>query len=117
MSADLMSHQDLGGRMMRVTPLQWLLRRIRRKARPDLWQFGADVQDVMARRISSALRGDLTAAEARRMVMEKQSAAIRAQHAYARALLKGDVMAGNRDCFDIYQRAVQSNRKRLRARR
>ena len=60
------------------------------------------------------MAGKLSEIEAGRMVLEKQSAAIRAQLAYARALMKGDTASGNREVFDIYRSAVQSNRKRLR---
>jgi len=63
------------------------------------------------------MTGDLSAAEARRMVLEKQSAGMRAQLAYARALLDGDPVSAGRGFFDIYHRAVRSNRKRLRKRR
>jgi hypothetical protein len=107
---------------MRLEAVAWLVRRLRRRAPADpswhdSWQFGLDVRDVMSVRIARAMAGDLSAAEARRMVLEKQSAAIRAQHAYARALLNGDLASANRDVWDIYQRAVRANRKRLRKRR
>jgi hypothetical protein len=94
-----------------------LLRRLSRKRTPNVWQFTDDVRDVMLVRMSWAMSGDLIAAEARRMVLEKHKAAVGAQQAYVRALLNGDLAGGSRDCFDIYQRAVKSNRKRLRRRR
>jgi hypothetical protein len=95
------------------------IRRLRSKpsSDPDLWQFGLDVRAVMAARISRAMTGKLSAAEARRMVLEKQSAAVRAHLAYTRALLDGAPAAASRAFFDIYHRAVQSNRKRLGKRR
>jgi hypothetical protein len=102
---------------MRLNPIGWLVRRLRRRPPADLWQFGLDVRDVMSARITRAMAGDLSAAEARRMVLEKQSAAVRAHHAYARALLNGDLASANRDVWDIYQREVRANRKRLRKRR
>jgi hypothetical protein len=108
----------------RLEAIAWLVRRLRRRAPADpswhdswqfdSWQFGRDVRNVMSARIARAMAGDLSAAEARRMVLEKQSAAIRAQHAYARALLNGDLASAHRDVWDIYQRAVRANRKRLR---
>jgi hypothetical protein len=101
----------------RLEAIAWLVRRLRRRAPADPWQFGLDVRDVMSIRISRAMAGDLSAAEARLMVIEKQSAAIRAQHAYARALLNGDLASAHRDVWDIYQRAVRANRKRLHKRR
>jgi hypothetical protein len=71
----------------------------------------------MLTRISQAMAGDLSAAETRRMVLEKRLAAIRAQHAYTQAFLKGAPTLATCEFFDIYRRAVQSNRKRLRKRR
>jgi hypothetical protein len=54
----------------------------RRSSKPlPLWQFGLGVKEVIAARISQAITGCLSEAEARRMVMEKQSAGIRAQRA------------------------------------
>jgi hypothetical protein len=96
-----------------------LIRRLRRKppADLDLWQFGRDVREVMGARLSRAMAGTLRAAEARRMVAEKQSAAVRAQLAYMQALLDGAPAAANRAAFDIYHRVVQSNRQRLGKRR
>ena len=93
---------------------RFIRRRGRKKSPPDLWQFGLDVREVVLARISRAMTGDLSAAEARRMVLEKQSASVRAQLAYTRALLDGDPANAGRGFFDIYHRAVQSNRKRLR---
>jgi hypothetical protein len=96
-----------------------LIQRLRRKppADPDLVQFGRDVAEVMGVRISRAMAGTLSAAEARRMVVEKQSAAVRAQLACLQALLDGAPAAGSREVFAIYDRAVQSNRRRLAQRR
>jgi len=94
-----------------------LTRRLGRKPPPDLWQLGLDAREVMSARISRAMFGRLSAAEARRMVLEKQSAAIRAQHVYARALLDADLASATRGVLDIYHRVVRANRKRLRNRR
>jgi hypothetical protein len=99
---------------MRLRFIQRLIQRRRRKSSPNLWQFGLDVREVMLARTSRAMTGNLSEAEARRMVLEKQSAAIRAQVAYTRALLRGDPASAGREVFDIYRSAVQSNRKRLR---
>src|SRR5258707_13721438 len=89
----------------------------RLKTRPpadlDLWQFCLDVRAVMLARISRGMNGTLSAAEARRMVVEKQSAAVHAQLACVRALLDGAPASASRAVFDIYHRAVQANRKRL----
>ena len=83
------------------------------KATPDLWQFGLDICEVMLARISRGISGRLTPDESRRMVLEKQSAGVRAQLAYLEWLFKGNPEAANRAAFDIYNRAVVSNRKRL----
>jgi hypothetical protein len=97
-------------------PFGLLLRR-RRKSPPDLWQFGLAVHEVMAARTSLAMSGKLSSAEARRMIEEKRSAALRAQFACTEAIMKGRGASAPRACFDVYQRAVKSNRKRLRKRR
>jgi hypothetical protein len=99
---------------MRLRFIQRLIQRHRRKSSPDLWRFGLDVREVMLARSSRAMTGNLSDAEARRMVLEKQSAAIRAQLAYTRALLRGDPASAGREVFEIYRSAMQSNRKRLR---
>ena len=102
---------------MSLKSFRRIIRRLRQKSPPDVVQFGRDVGEVMSARISRAMTGDLSAAEARRMVLEKQSAGIRAHLAYTQALLKGDPAAASRGAFDIYHRAVKANRKRLRKRR
>jgi hypothetical protein len=85
----------------------------RAKSPADLWQFGLDSRNVILERTSRAMTGELSVAEARRMVLEKQSAAVRAQLAYTQALLEGDPALASRAFFDVYHRAVRSNRKRL----
>jgi hypothetical protein len=99
---------------MRFEFIRRLIQRLRRKSHLDLWQFGLDVREVMLARTSQAIAGELSEAEARRMVIEKQSAALRAQLAYTRALLNGDPALGSHEVFDIYRSTVQSNRNRLR---
>jgi hypothetical protein len=89
------------------------LLRQRRKPSPNLWQFGLDVRDVIAARTLLAMAGKLSAAEAHRMVEEKRLALVRAQFACADAIIKGRSASAARDYFDVYQRAVASNRKRL----
>jgi hypothetical protein len=87
--------------------------RFRKRAAVDLWQFGLDAREVMLSRISRGITGRLTAEEARRMVLEKQAAAVRAHCAYMHWLFNGNAGAANHAVFDIYNRAVHSNRKRL----
>jgi len=92
------------------------LLRQRRNSPPNLWQFGLDVRDVIAARTLLAMAGKLSAAEARRMVEEKRLALVRAHIACTDAIIKGRSPSAARDYFDVYKRAVESNRKRLRHR-
>jgi|SRR6516165_3591647 len=92
-----------------------LLRR-RRTPPPNLWQFGLAVSDVIAARTMLAMAGKLSAGEARRMVEEKRLAFLRAQLACTDAIVNGRSASAGRDYFNVYKRAVESNRKRLRRR-
>ena len=67
--------------------------------------------------MSRVITGELSAAEALRMVMEKQLAAMRAHRAYTESILNGEATSALGAYFDVYQRAVESNRKRLSNRR
>jgi hypothetical protein len=89
------------------------LPRLRKTTAPDLWRFAKDVREVMWWRISRGASGRLSAEEARRMVLEKHSAGVRAQLVYMEWLFKGNPAAANHAAFDIYHRAVKSNRRRL----
>ncbi len=51
------------------------------------------------------------------MVAEKQLAAMRAQRAFVEAVSKGHFASAPSAYFDVYQRAVEANRKRLGKRR
>ena len=102
---------------LRPKALFKFLWRLRRKSRPNLWQFGLAVREVMAARMLLAMTGELSAAEARRMVEEKQLAVVRAQLAYTGAILSGEGASAPGAYFDVYRRAVKSNRKRLSKRR
>jgi hypothetical protein len=94
-------------------PATWI-DRLRRKSPPDLWRLTLDAREVMRTRIARGLAGTLTATEARRMVLEKGSAGVRAQLAYAQAVLEGNLESAARAFFDAYHREVRSNRRRLR---
>jgi hypothetical protein len=74
----------------------------RNKPKPDLWQLGLDVREVILQRTSRAMNGTLSADEARRMVLEKHSAAFRARFAYIQALMRDDPLSATRDFCDIY---------------
>jgi hypothetical protein len=101
---------------LRLDALVEFLRRLRRKSPPSLWQFALAVREVIVARVSRAITGELSAAEARHMVMEKQLAAILAHLAYTKSILDGEASSALGAYFDVYQRAVESNRKRLRSR-
>jgi hypothetical protein len=91
--------------------------RLRRKSPPNVWQFGLAVQEVIVARASLAMTGKLSAAEAHRMVEEKRLAVVRAYMEYTGAILNGQGASAPRVYFDVYRRAVESNRKRLGKRR
>jgi hypothetical protein len=93
------------------------LRRLRSKSPPNLWHFGLAVREVIAVRMWRAMTGELSATEARRMVMEKQLAAVQAHLAYTKSILNGEAASALGAYFDVYHRAVQSNRRRLSSRR
>ncbi len=93
--------------------MQRVLKRFRRNHPLDVWQLAHDARDVMQQRIMLAATGRLSAHEARRMIVEKQSAALRAQFAYMQWLFDGRPAAASDAAIAIYQRAVRSNRRRL----
>jgi hypothetical protein len=101
---------------LRLKALVEFLRRLRRKSPPNLWHFGLAVREVIAVRTWRAMTGELSAAEARRMVMEKQLAVMRAHFAYTESILNDEAASALGAYFDVYQHAVASNRKRLRNR-
>jgi hypothetical protein len=93
--------------------LETLAKRLRKKPAPDIGAFSSAVHDVIAARTALAMAGKLSAAEARLMIAEKQSAALRAQFAYIDAVAKGNAAAAPDAYFNVYQRAVAANRRRL----
>lgn len=100
----------------RLKVLVEFLWRLRRKSPPNLWHFGHAVREVIAARMWRAMTGKLSPAEARRMVMEKHLAAVQAHLAYTESILNGEAASALGAYFDVYHRAVESNRKRLRNR-
>jgi len=98
---------------LRPKALFEFLRWLPRKSKPDMRQFSLAVRDVITARMLLAMTGDLSAAEALRMVEEKRWAAVRAKLAYSEAILKGEATSAPAAYFDVYQRVVESNRKRL----
>jgi hypothetical protein len=91
--------------------------RHRTKSPLPIGAFGSAVNEVIAARMARAMSGKLSAAEARLMVAEKQLAAVRAQVAYMDAIAMGRAASAWRAYFDVYQRAVDANRRRLGQRR
>jgi hypothetical protein len=79
----------------------------------DLWQFGFDVQEVIAARVIGMMKGELSQSEVRRMVVEKQTAYSNAQIAGAYALLTSGPVQAGREMIEVYERAVRANRIRL----
>ena len=92
-------------------------RRLRRRSSMDIGEFGSAVREVIAARMARAMTGTLSAAEARLMVAEKQLAAVRAHSAYMNLFLQGEAASALNAYFDVYQSAVESNRRRLGDRR
>jgi hypothetical protein len=105
---------------MTIKPFKALLafvRRPLRKSSPDIGEFNIAVREVIAARMARAMTGQLSAAEARLMVAEKQLAAVHAQLAYMDAISKGHAASACGAYFDVYRRAVEANRGRLVQRR
>jgi len=102
---------------VRVQVLAEVFRRLGNKSPPDASHFGLAVREVIGMRMWRAMTGELSASEARRMVMEKQLAAVQAHLAYTKSILAGEAASALGAYFDVYRRAVESNRRRLRHRR
>jgi hypothetical protein len=102
---------------LRLKILCGRVRALHRKRPPNLWEFSRAVHEVMARRMALSFTGKLSATEARRMVMEKQLAVVLAQLAYTESILNGARESALVAYFNVYWRAVESNRKRLSDRR
>jgi len=101
----------------RAKRLTEFLERLSRRSLPNLWRFGLAVREVIVARMSRAMTGKLSAAEIRRMFVEKQLAAMHAHLAHTESILNGEAMSALGAYFDVYQRAVESNRRRLSNRR
>jgi hypothetical protein len=82
---------------LRLKALFDFLLRLRRKSPPTLWDFGLAVREVIAARMLRAMTSELTAAEAKRMIMEKQLAVMRAHLAYTESILNGEANRIARD--------------------
>jgi hypothetical protein len=103
--------------MKALKALSALALRHRRKSPAAVREFSFAIREVVAARVVRAMTGKLSAAEARLMIAEKQLAALRAHTAYMDAIATGHAASAWRAYFDVYQRAVNANRKRLGPRR
>lgn len=82
----------------------------------DIAQLARDAGEVIATRTMRGVTGKLSASEARRMVAEKQVAALKATFAFTKHALRGKMGSAAAASFDVFKTAVSSNRRRLRRR-
>jgi hypothetical protein len=82
----------------------------------DFMNLARDAGEVIATRTSQGVKGTLSAAEAYRMVAEKQAAAVKASFAFTKHALRGDMNSAHTASFNVFKNAVASNRRRLRRR-
>ena len=64
--------------------------KLRRRHYPEFTNFGRDACEVIGARTAKGITGTLSAAEAHRMVAEKQAAAVRAYFAFVEAVMHGE---------------------------
>jgi hypothetical protein len=83
----------------------------------DFANLARDAGEVIAARTHQALTGTLTAAEAHRMVAEKQTASVDAYFAFAKSFWSGNPQAAPFSSFEVFRKAVSGNRRRLKRRR
>jgi hypothetical protein len=80
----------------------------------DFARLGSDASVVIASRTARGMTGTLSAAEAHRMVAEKQTAAVKAYGAFAKHAFKGDLSSATAAYFGVFRKAVSANKRRLR---
>jgi hypothetical protein len=99
---------------------RWFLRNFRlRRKRLELGDFtklAREAGEVIAARTTKAFSGSLGAGEAHRMVAEKQAAAMEAYLAFTKYALRGQISSASTASFNVFRKAVSSNRRRLRRR-
>jgi hypothetical protein len=83
----------------------------------DFVDLARDASEVIAARTQQAMTGTLTAAEARRMVVEKQAASVNACFAFAKSFWSGNAQAAPFSSFQVLRKAVSGNRRRLKGKR
>jgi hypothetical protein len=82
----------------------------------DFTKLARDAGEVIATRTTQGIKGTLSAAEAHRMVAEKQVAAVKAYFAFTKHALRGDMSSAHAASFNVFKKAVTSNRRRLQRR-
>jgi hypothetical protein len=100
--------------------LRRLVRKFGRGRKPlalaDFTKLARDAGEVIATRTTQGIKGTLSASEAHRMIAEKQAAAVNACFAFTKHALHGDMSSAHAASFDVFKKAVASNRRRLRRR-
>jgi hypothetical protein len=80
----------------------------------DFAGLARDAGEVIAARTQQAMTGTLTAAEAHRMVAEKQVASVDAYFAFAESFWSGNPQAAPFSSFQVFRKAVSGNLRRLK---
>jgi hypothetical protein len=80
----------------------------------DFVELAHDAGEVIAARTHQALTGSLTAAEAHRMIAEKQVASVNAYFAFVKSFLSGNPQTAPYFSFQVFRKAVSGNRRRLK---
>jgi hypothetical protein len=80
----------------------------------DFVELAREAGEVIAARTNQALTGTLTAAEAHRMIAEKQAASVNAYFAFAKSCLSGNPQIAPYSSFQVFRKAVSGNRRRLK---
>jgi hypothetical protein len=82
----------------------------------EMWQASLEAQQVIGLRLAMLATGGVAAsAEMNRMVAEKMSAALEAQHMATTAALTGNAAEIPSRTVALYRRKIRANRKRLNA--
>lgn len=82
----------------------------------DFTKLARDASEVIAARTTRGLTGTLSATEAHRMVAEKQAAVMKACFTFTTHALRGRIGSAPAASFNVFKKAVASNRRRLRGR-
>lgn len=81
----------------------------------DMWRASLEAQQVIGLRLALLAGGMAGAAEVKRMVTEKMSAAFEVQHMAAAAALTGKAAEIPSQAIAFYRKKMRANRKRLNA--